>query len=127
MKKSSRDFLSATTAAGVLLTACAPAVAPSDEPEAAAMPEATVAPAEEAAAMDDGGTLTFATGSPWGTYSPFRPTYQYGNSSNTPAMLTHSRLFDLDRNNDTHPNLATEWEVSDDAATYTFKLREDAK
>ena len=132
MKKSRfsrRDFLSlsATTAAGVLLTACAPAVAPSDEPEAAAMPEATVAPAEEAAAMDDGGTLTFNTGSPWGTYSPFRPTYQYGYSSNTPAMLTHSRLFDLDRNNDTHPDLALEWEISDDAATYTFKLRQDAK
>ena len=88
---SRRTFLSlsATTAAGVILTACAPAVAPSAE----AMPEATVAPAEEAAAAGDGGTLTFATGSPWGTYSPFRPTYQYGYSSNTPAMLTHSRLF----------------------------------
>ncbi|MDE0141547.1 MAG: ABC transporter substrate-binding protein, partial [Caldilineaceae bacterium] len=128
MKKSRlsrRDFLSvsATAAAGVMLTACVPATAPSDEP--AAMAEAE-APAEEAAAMD-GGTMTFSTGSPWGTFSPFRPTYQYGYSSNTPAMLTHSRLFDLDRNNDTHPNLATEWDISDDATVYTFKLREDAK
>ncbi len=130
MKKSRfsrRDFLSlsATTAAGVVLTACAPAVAPSAAPEA--MPEATAALAEEAAAVDDGGTMTFNTGSPWGTFSPFRPTYQYGNSSNTPAMLTHSRLFDLDRNNEPHPDLALEWEVSDDATTYTFKLRQDAK
>ncbi len=129
MKKSRlsrRDFLSisAMTAAGVLITACAPAVVPSDEPGAEAMAEATVAPAEEAG---DGGTLTFSTGSPWGTYSPFRPTYQYGYSSNTPAMLTHSRLFNLDRNNVPHPDLALEWEVSDDATTYTFKLREDAK
>ena len=82
MKKSRfsrRDFLSlsATTAAGVVLTACAPAVAPSAAPEA--MPEATAALAEEAAAVDDGGTMTFNTGSPWGTFSPFRPTYQYGN------------------------------------------------
>ena len=128
MKKSRlsrRDFLSvsATAAAGVMLTACVPAAVPSDEPEAMAEAEA---PAEEAAAMD-GGTMTFSTGSPWGTFSPFRPTYQYGYSSNTPAMLTHSRLFDLDRNNDTHPNLATEWEVSDDATVYTFKLREDAR
>ena len=122
---SRRTFLSlsATTAAGVILTACAPAVAPSAE----AMPEATAMPAEEAAAAGDGGTLTFATGSPWGTYSPFRPTYQYGYSSNTPAMLTHSRLFNLDRNNVPHPDLALEWEVSDDATTYTFKLREDAE
>ena len=128
MKKtrlSRRDFLSvsATTAAGVMLTACVPAAVPSDEP--AAMAEAE-APAEEAAPMD-GGTLTFSTGSPWGTFSPFRPTYQYGYSSNTPAMLTHSRLFDLDRNNDTHPNLALEWEISDDATVYSFRLREDAK
>jgi len=128
MKKSRlsrRDFLSvsATAAAGVMITACVPAAAPSDEP--AAMAEAE-APAEESAAMD-GGTLTMSTGSPWGTFSPFRPTYQYGYSSNTPAMLTHSRLFDLDRNNDTHPDLALEWEISDDATVYSFKLREDAR
>ena len=128
MKKtrlSRRDFLSvsATTAAGVMLTACVPAAVPSDEP--AAMAEAETA-AEEAAPMD-GGTLTFSTGSPWGTFSPFRPTYQYGYSSNTPAMLTHSRLFDLDRNNDTHPDLALEWEISDDATVYSFRLREDAR
>ncbi len=128
MKKSRlsrRDFLSvsATTAAGVMLTACVPAAVPSDEPEAMAEAEA---PAEEAVAMD-GGTMTFSTGSPWGTFSPFRPTYQYGYSSNTPAMLTHSRLFDLDRNNDTHPNLALEWEISDDATVYSFRLREDAR
>ena len=125
---SRRDFLSlsATTAAGVLITACAPAIAPSDESESGAMAEATMAPAEESAAMGDGGTLTFNTGSPWGTFSPFRPTYQYGYSSNTPAMLTHSRLFDLDRNNDTHPDLALEWDISDDATEYTFRLRQDA-
>ena len=128
MKKSRlsrRDFLSvsATAAAGVMITACVPAAAPSDEP--AAMAEAE-APAEESAAMD-GGTLTMSTSSPWGTFSPFRPTYQYGYSSNTPAMLTHSRLFDLDRNNDTHPDLALEWEISDDATVYSFKLREDAR
>ena len=125
---SRRDFLSisATTAAGVMLTACVPAVAPGVEPAADAMPAATAVPAEEAAAIDDGGTLTFNTGSPWGTFSPFRPTYQYGYSSNTPAMLTHSRLFDLDRNNEPYPDLALEWEISDDATIYTFKLRQDA-
>ena len=123
---SRRDFLgiSATATAGVLLTACVPAAAPAAEAEP--MDDATEAPVEEEAMIDDGGTMTFNTGSPWGTFSPFRPTYQYGYSSNTPAMLTHSRLFDLDRNNVPHPDLALEWEVSDDAATYTFTLRQDA-
>ena len=129
MKKarlSRRDFLSisATATAGVVLTACVPAVAPGAD--SAPMAEATMAPAEEEAMVDDGGTLTLNTGSPWGTFSPFRPTYQYGNSSNTPAMLTHSRLFDLDRNNETHPDLALEWDISDDATVYTFQLRQDA-
>ena len=96
MKKSRlsrRDFLSISgaTTAGVLLTACVPAAAPGADSEP--MAEATMAPAEEGAMVDDDGTMTFNTGSPWGTYSPFRPTYQYGYSSNTPAMLTHSRLF----------------------------------
>ncbi len=123
---SRRDFLSisAATSAGVLLTACVPAAAPGADSEP--MAEATMAPAEEGAMIDDDGTMTFNTGSPWGTYSPFRPTYQYGYSSNTPAMLTHSRLFDLDRNNTPHPDLALEWDVSDDASVYTFKLRQDA-
>lgn len=125
-KLTRRDFLSvsAATTAGVVLTACAPAIAPSAEGEP--MAAATEAPMEEEAMVDDGGTMTFSTGSPWGTFSPFRPTYQYGYSSNTPAMLTHSRLFDLDRNNDTHPDLALEWDISDDATVYTFSLRQDA-
>ena len=111
----------------LLLAACAvPAAAPAAEATTAPEPEPTAVPEAEAE-TEDGGTLTFATDSPWGTYSPFRPTYQYGYSSNFPAMLTHSRLFDLDRNNVPHPNLALEWEVSDDATTYTFHLRQDAK
>jgi peptide/nickel transport system substrate-binding protein len=116
-KLTRRDFLSVSsaTAAGALLAACAPVVAPSTTPEPAAAP---------AAAEAD--TLIFSTGSPWGTFSPFRPTYQYGVSSNYIAMLTHSRLIDLDRNSEPQPNLATSWEVSEDATTYTFTLREDA-
>lgn len=115
-----RDFLSVSsaTAAGLLMAACAPVAAPSETP------------AEQPAAESGAGeadTLIFATDSPWGTFSPFRPTYQYGYSSNYIAMLTHSRLFDLDHNNEPHGDLATEWEVSDDATLYTFHLREDAK
>ncbi len=118
----------------LLLAACAVPAAPVAEAPAAApaAAEATAAPEPEPTAVPEAesgeaSTLTFATESPWGTYSPFRPTYQYGYSSNFPAMLTHSRLFDLDRNNVPHPDLALEWEVSDDATTYTFHLREDAK
>ena len=103
--------------------AAEPTTAPAAEPTAAPAAEPTTAPAAE----EDSGTLTFATASPWGTYSPFRPTYQYGYSSNYIAMLTHSRLIDLDHNNQPHGDLATSWEVSDDATTYTFQLREDAK
>jgi ABC-type transport system substrate-binding protein len=122
-----REFLtlSSTTAAGVLLVACAPVGGAQQAPSGSgAAPAAEPAVAPVAA---EAGTLTFATESPWGTFSPFRPTYQYGYSSNYIAMLTHSRLFDLDHTNTPQPNLATSWEVSEDATTYTFKLREDAK
>ncbi|MBV7336533.1 ABC transporter substrate-binding protein [Chloroflexi bacterium TSY] len=121
-KLTRRDFLSisSATATTALLAACVPA-APGAAP--AAEPAADSAAAQSAA---EEGTLVLDTNGPWGTYSPYRPTYQYGYSSNLGAMLTHSRLFDLDRNNVPHGNLATEWEVSDDATTYSFKLREDA-
>src|SRR5687767_10010989 len=118
-KLTRRDFLSVSsaTAASALLAACTPIT-----PSTGAAEQPTAAPV--AAEAD---TLVFATESPWGTFSPFRPTYQYGSSSNYIAMLTHSRLFNLDRNNEPHGDLATSWEVSDDATTYTFTLREDAK
>ena len=124
-KLTRRDFLSisSATAAGVLLTACAPTTTTSTTTTPGTTSEAPQAAAPSAAEAD---TLTFATESPWGTFSPFRPTYQYGYSSNYIAMLTHSRLIDLDHNNEPHGDLATSWEVSDDATTYTFTLREDA-
>ncbi len=123
-KLTRRDFLriSSASATGVLLMACAP-VAPGAAPAA----EQAAAPAAAPATSGEADTLTFATDSPWGTFSPFRPTYQYGYSSNYIAMLTHSRLIDLDHLNEPHGDLATEWTVSDDATVYTFKLREDAK
>lgn len=123
-KLTRRDFLriSSASATGVLLMACAP-VAPGAAPAA----EQATAPAAAPATSGEADTLTFATDSPWGTFSPFRPTYQYGYSSNYIAMLTHSRLIDLDHLNEPHGDLATEWTVSDDATVYTFNLREDAK
>lgn len=132
MEKSNyfRTIFALMIVVALLLSACTPVAPPRAAPAPDVAAEATAAPATEPAAEsmdDDDGTLTFATGSPWGTYSPFRPTYQYGYSSNTPAMLTHSRLFNLDRNNEPHPDLALEWDVSDDATIYTFKLRDDAQ
>jgi peptide/nickel transport system substrate-binding protein len=107
-----RNFLkfSSVTATGILLAACAP-VAPGTAPSA----EQAAAPVAPATTGGEADTLTFATDSPWGTFSPFRPTYQYGYSSNYIAMLTHSRLIDLDHLNELHGDLATEWTVSDDA------------
>jgi len=121
-KLTRRDFLriSSVTVSGALLMASAP-VAPGAAPAGD-----QAAPAAAPAATGEADTLTFATDSPWGTFSPFRPTYQYGYSSNYIAMLTHSRLIDLDHLNEPHGDLATEWTVSDDATTYTFKLRQDA-
>ena len=130
MYKYFRTIFALMIVVALLLSACTPVAPPRAAPAPDVAAEATAAPATEPAAEsmdDDGGTLTFATGSPWGTLSPFRPTYQYGYSSNTPAMLTHSRLFNLDRNNEPHPDLALEWDVSDDATIYTFKLRDDAQ
>ncbi|MEM7131047.1 MAG: ABC transporter substrate-binding protein [Chloroflexota bacterium] len=116
-KSITKNLFSLSILLVLILAACAPVAAPTD---------AGGDSAAAGTAAEDVSTLTLATASPWGTYSPFRPTYQYGYSSNTPAMLTHSRLFNLDRNNEPHPDLALSWEVSDDATTYTFNLRDDA-
>ena len=144
LRKQSRSLGSSFVGAllvTLLLAACAapaapaaPTTAPAADPTAApaaaaptAAPAAPAAPTAVPAVEEEPGTLTFATANPWGTYSPFRPTYQYGYSSNSIAMLTHSRLIDLDHKNEPHGDLATSWEVSDDATIYTFKLRTDAK
>ena len=71
-----------------------------------------------------GGTLTFATGSPWGNYNPFKPVLRtLGTSSNMVALLIHSRLVSVDSKGQLHPDLAERWEVSPDATTYTYTLR----
>lgn len=41
-------------------------------------------------------------------------------------MLFHSALFKLDTESNIQPDLATDYEVSDDRLTYTFHIREDA-
>ena len=103
--------------AATALAACAPAATPTTAPAT----EPTAAPAEE------GGTLTFPLNSPWGSYSPLRPTYMYSYSTNHISGLTHSGLIRLDRNSVAQPDLATTWEISEDGTKYTFKLRTDAK
>ncbi|MBI3942320.1 MAG: ABC transporter substrate-binding protein [Chloroflexi bacterium] len=103
----------------------APATAPAAPPAAAPTTPPTVAPTVAGAAA--GNTLTFATGSPWGSYSIFRPVYGYGYESNLPSMLTHDRLKEWGSNNQIYPGLAEKWEVSPDATKYTYHLRRDVK
>jgi len=121
-----RDFLrlGVFAAAGTAAAACTqketapPAATATAQPAATATPRPTVTP-------EAGGVLNLSFG--WGSYNGFSPVYLYGYSSSTAAMLTHSRLVDADHANVQHPALAERWEISEDATTYTYYLRNDAK
>jgi ABC-type transport system substrate-binding protein len=103
------------------------ATAPTAAPTAAVAP--TTAPAATPAAATSGqaNTMVMATGSPWGDYLPFRPVFMWGYESNIPAMLTHQRLIDYGADLKIYPGLAEKWDISPDAAKYTYTLKKDQK
>lgn len=69
-----------------------------------------------------GGELTYALATSPDTLDPHRSTL----AVSVRAFRTiYDSLVVQDENNDIQPWLATEWEVSEDGKSYTFKLRED--
>ncbi|THF84620.1 ABC transporter substrate-binding protein [Cohnella fermenti] len=87
----------------------------------------SAAPSAEQAAAEtpvQGGELTYALATSPDTLDPAR-------SGLAVASRVYRSIFDnlvvKDANNEIKPWLATEWSVSDDGLTYTFKLRQDVK
>jgi peptide/nickel transport system substrate-binding protein len=71
-----------------------------------------------------GGELTYALATPPDSLDPHRTGYVV-------ALRVIAQVFDtlitLDEKNEFQPRLATEWNVSNEGKTYTFKLRDDVK
>ena len=69
-----------------------------------------------------GGELTYALATSPDTLDPHR-------TGLVVALRVITQVFDslvtLDENNKVHPHLATEWVISEDGKSYTFKLRDD--
>ena len=57
----------------------------------------------------------------------FHPTLQYSNYDREVIFLAFDRLVTKDAEGNYVPSLAESYTVSDDATTYTFKLRQDVK
>jgi peptide/nickel transport system substrate-binding protein len=106
-----RLWLFATLAIALVLSACGSATAPA-------------APAEPAS--DAKGTATITV-----SLAADPPSLDPAFSSALVDRQVHNSLYDklldLDTNGKIIPMLATEWEVSDDALSYTFTLREGIK
>ncbi|HYO29936.1 MAG TPA: ABC transporter substrate-binding protein, partial [Thermomicrobiales bacterium] len=94
----------------------------------ASAPEATAAsPKRRLVARQDGGGDTFTVLISVGT-EDIDPHYSYATLSSTIALCVYDMLvvYRDDSTTEIEPMLAESWEVADDGATYTFKLRPNA-
>jgi peptide/nickel transport system substrate-binding protein len=95
---------------------------------AAAAPVAPAAAPTALSAAQDGSSGTFVILMVAGT-EDIDPHYSYSTLSSTVALAVYEMLLILkgDSTDEFEPMLAESWEVSDDQATYTFKLFPDVK
>jgi peptide/nickel transport system substrate-binding protein len=124
-------LLTVMVAAGVLLSACAPAamptVAPTEPaaPPPTAEPEPTATPEPPAPAIKRGGVLKVIASAAFLTLDP---TLRQSMGDDVPAFLVYEGLLRWDPETlEPRPQLAKSWEISDDGLTYTFSLREGVK
>ena len=116
--------------ASLLLTACAPAVAPAPAapaPEATAVPAApaTSAPAQPAAGADQKPLVVLIPTEP-NTLDP-AVNYDY-NGAPFLGMVYETLVRAVgEKEPEIVPGLAESWEMSPDGLVYTFKLKKDAK
>jgi peptide/nickel transport system substrate-binding protein len=108
-----------STAVAVLLALLLAACGTTDDPDGAAGGEADPTADEP----DDGAPTTFriAVGVDLDTFDPA------GTTTTTVANMvdyTVEPLVQIDEEGAVYPQLATDWEISEDALTYTFQLRE---
>ena len=78
-------------------------------------------PAQAAGMPKRGGTLRFATRVDGRGLDPHRNIVYYVSN---PMAATTQGLLDLDKDMNIVPGIATEWDISDDLTTYTFRLRD---
>ncbi len=122
--------LTAAVAVTVLLAGCSSDEEPdatspttisdaTDPTDAADTESPTATDTEDAAAS---GTLVVAISSDPGSLNPAATT---SGSVHAAAETFFNGLVALDENGEPQPELATEWEISEDGRTYTFALRDD--
>lgn len=139
MKKVMLKVLVGIMLVAMVLSACSPAApaapaAPSstDAPQAPAPADATQAPAAPAPATDAPAAPAVDTNRVVNVAYPqickhFDNTANFGIPEQGCLDQIYDGLLTKDFDGTLHPGLATEWKVSEDAATYDFKLREDVK
>lgn len=114
------------TALLLLAVACAAPAGPQTAAEAPAEEElAAPAKEEEAPAkesMADEGTITYVTTQTTATLDPALHTDE---TESVMVINAYDSLLIPDDEGNPTPNIATEWDVSDDGTVYTFKLRDD--
>lgn len=114
------------TAFLLLAVACAAPAGPQTAAEAPAEEEpAAPAQEEEVSAkesMADEGTVTYVTTQTTATLDPALHTDE---TESVMVINAYDSLLIPDDEGNPSPNVATEWEVSDDGTVYTFKLRDD--
>ncbi|MBA3234661.1 MAG: hypothetical protein H0T59_01555 [Chloroflexi bacterium] len=112
-----RHFTIVAILVALVVTACSPAA--SSTPPASDTPPST-APTAAPPAAGGGGTLVVAIGSDPGHLNPAITT---SGATHTASELMYNGLVGLDESGMPIPELAESWEITDDGATYTFKLR----
>lgn len=119
---STRRLLVALPILSLIAAACGTDQATPTEVGASIAPstEASAPPASEAPAT--GGTLVVAIGSDPGHLNPAITT---SGGTHTASELLYNGLVGLDENLNPVPELAEDWDVSEDGTTYTFMLRDD--
>ncbi len=99
-----------------------------DEPDVAADPGADVgASPDESNEVEpvEGGTFVVGLGVPLAAQGTLNPAVSTQGGMQQAAGLLFNGLVEIDENAEPVPELATDWEILDDGATYVFMLRDD--
>lgn len=104
----------------LVASACSPSASPTPSPSTASAPT-SAPPASEVPSGGGGGTLVVAIGTDPGHLNPAITT---SGGTHTASELLYNGLVGLDDELAPTPELAESWEIQDDGAQYTFKLRE---
>jgi peptide/nickel transport system substrate-binding protein len=118
----------AIVACGPTATQAPPTVIPTETPKTLAPTSPKFTPTAQAMTKEGqpkrGGTVRVALHGPPKNIDPHK-------APNQPEYWTAQQCYDylltLDKDLNIQPSLATDWEVSDDGLTWTFKLRKDVK